>query len=85
MESRCLTAISPLVRDYDEAIDYYCRRLGFELVEDTRLSASKRWVRVRPSAATAGSAVLLAKAKNERERAAVGNQSGGRVFLFGNR
>ncbi len=85
-----LAAISLLVRDYDESIDFYTRVLGFELLEDTRLSADKRWVRVRPrggeadadAAGRGGAELLLARAANEEQRAFIGNQTGGRVFLF---
>ncbi len=85
-----LAAISLLVREYDEAIDFYTRVLGFELLEDTRLSAEKRWVRVRPrggaagadSAGRAGAELLLARAANDEQHALIGNQTGGRVFLF---
>lgn len=76
-----LAAIALVVPDYDEAIAFYVGKLGFELVEDTRLSDEKRWVRVAPRGGN-GCCVLLAKAANERQRAAIGNQSGGRVFLF---
>jgi nicotinamidase-related amidase/predicted enzyme related to lactoylglutathione lyase len=69
------------VRDYDEAIAFYVERLGFELLEDTPLGAGKRWVRVRPVGAT-GAGLLLARAEGERQVATVGNQSGGRVFVF---
>lgn len=73
--------ISVLVADYDEAIAYYTRVLGFSLLEDTRLDERKRWVLVRPPGA-AESALLLAQAVKDEEKAAVGRQSGGRVFLF---
>ncbi|WP_294283397.1 VOC family protein [uncultured Chryseobacterium sp.] len=73
--------ISLLVRDYDEALDFYIRKLGFDLVEDTRLSETKRWVLVKPPGSS-GCCLLLAKAANEQQLSAVGNQSGGRVFLF---
>lgn len=79
-----LSAVALLVRDYDEAIAYYTAKLGFELVEDTDLSATqpgKRWVRVRPKGATE-TCFLLAKAASDSQLAAVGRQSGGRVFLF---
>jgi catechol 2,3-dioxygenase-like lactoylglutathione lyase family enzyme len=76
-----ISLVSLLVNDYDEAIDYYVGRLGFTLVDDTRLSADKRWVVVAPSA-DAQSGLLLAKAVDARQSAAVGDQSGGRVFLF---
>lgn len=68
-----------LVRDYDEAIDWYCRVMGFRLAEDTDMGGGKRWVVID---ADGGGALLLAKAKNERELAAVGNQHGGRVAYF---
>jgi catechol 2,3-dioxygenase-like lactoylglutathione lyase family enzyme len=79
-----LAAVALLVGDYDEAIAYYTSKLGFELLEDTHLSATqpgKRWVRVRPRGATETS-FLLARAVSTEQQAAVGNQSGGRVFLF---
>ncbi|HUG10427.1 MAG TPA: VOC family protein [Opitutaceae bacterium] len=73
--------VSLLVRDYDEAIAWFRSTLGFVLVEDSDLGDGKRWVVVAPPGA-AECCVLLAKAKNAREAATVGNQSGGRVFLF---
>jgi catechol 2,3-dioxygenase-like lactoylglutathione lyase family enzyme len=73
--------ISLLVRDYDEAIAYYTTVLGFRLVEDTALGAGKRWVLVAPRGASE-SCLLLAKAATEKQRAAIGQQAGGRVFLF---
>jgi len=78
---RKLAAISLVVRDYDEAIDYFTRVLRFRLLEDTPLGAGKRWVTVAPGDGH-GAALLLAKAANDEQRAAVGHQSGGRVFLF---
>ncbi|GAB3834863.1 VOC family protein [Hymenobacter jeollabukensis] len=73
--------ITLLVADYDEAIQFYVNKLGFELLEDTDRGEGKRWVRVAP--AGAGSpALLLAQAATEEQRAQVGNQAGGRVFLF---
>lgn len=72
--------ISLVVNDYDEAIDFYVQKLGFKLTEDTRLSEEKRWVIVTPT--DGGCSLLLAKAANEQQKAAVGNQTGGRVFLF---
>jgi catechol 2,3-dioxygenase-like lactoylglutathione lyase family enzyme len=75
--------VSLLVRDYDEAIAYYTGVLGFRLVEDTPLAPGKRWVLVAPPSATdGGTCLLLARAKNASEWAAVGQQAGGRVFLF---
>jgi catechol 2,3-dioxygenase-like lactoylglutathione lyase family enzyme len=73
--------VSVLVRDYDEAIDYYTNVLGFELVEDTPLANSKRWVVVAPKE-TSGAALLLARAATPEQEQAIGNQTGGRVFLF---
>ncbi|HET8941629.1 MAG TPA: VOC family protein [Rudaea sp.] len=73
--------IALVVRDYDEAIDYYTRTLGFTLLEDTRLSAEKRWVLVSPPGNGATS-LLLAKAANPQQANHIGNQTGGRVFLF---
>jgi catechol 2,3-dioxygenase-like lactoylglutathione lyase family enzyme len=69
-----------LVRDYDEAIGFYAGKLGFDVREDTRLSSEKRWVVVSPPGSDAG--LLLAKAADDFQRAAIGAQSGGRVFLF---
>lgn len=69
------------VREYDEAIRFYVGTLGFELVEDRDLGGGKRWVRVRPPGAT-GTAILLARAADARQAASVGNQTGGRVFVF---
>ncbi len=72
-----------VVDDYDTAIAFYVNVLRFELLENTKMSPEKRWVRIRPAGSGPdGVALLLAKAKNEREHAAVGNQTGGRVFLF---
>ncbi len=73
--------IAILVNDYDEAIDFYASKLNFELVEDTPLSPSKRWVLVKPRGRGACS-LLLAKAVGDEQIAQVGHQSGGRVFLF---
>lgn len=73
--------VSVLVRDYDEALAYYTGVLGFQLLEDTRLDALKRWVLVAPPGATE-CALLLAQARKETEQSAVGFQAGGRVFLF---
>ncbi len=73
--------ISLLVRDYDEAIKFYVDKLNFQLVEDTRLSNVKRWVLIQPPGAN-GVCLLLAKAANDQQLSAIGNQSGGRVFLF---
>ena len=69
------------MRDYDEAIAYYTRVLGFRLVQNEEITEGKRWVVVAPAGAFE-CGLLLAKAKNEAERRAVGSQAGGRVFLF---
>ncbi len=73
-----LALISLIVRDYDEAIDWYTRVLGFRLIQDDD-QGGKRWVIIQ---ADDGSAVLLAQAKNEREVAAIGDKHGGRVGFF---
>jgi lactoylglutathione lyase len=72
--------VALVVRDYDEAIDYYTRMLGFELVEDTPLEG-KRWVLVRPPGG-GGTCLLLARAANAEQASRIGDQTGGRVFLF---
>ena len=73
--------VSLVVKDYDEAIKFYTEKLDFTLVEDTRLSETKRWVTIAPSGARE-SCLLLAKAATGNQLASVGNQTGGRVFLF---
>lgn len=73
--------IALVVKDYDEAIEFYTKKLHFTLVEDTVLSATKRWVLVAPPGSE-GCRLLLAKAANELQMTRVGNQTGGRVFLF---
>lgn len=77
-----LAQVSVLVRDYDEAIAFFVDQLGFELVEDTPIpEQSKRWVVVAPKGGQ-GPSILLAQAANEEETARIGDQTGGRVFLF---
>jgi len=73
--------IALLVADYDEAIEFYTNKLGFRLVENTALSDTKRWVLVAPPGASE-TCILLAKATNSEQLSCVGNQAGGRVFLF---
>ena len=73
--------IALVVRDYDEAIQFYTEKLDFQLIEDTKLAADKRWVLVSPPG-TSDCCLLLAKAANEKQIASIGNQTGGRVFLF---
>lgn len=75
-----LGQLTLLVRDYDEAIKYYTEVLDFELLEDTHMGESKRWVRVAPPGSTCQ--LLLAKAANEAQEKQIGYQAGGRVFLF---
>jgi catechol 2,3-dioxygenase-like lactoylglutathione lyase family enzyme len=73
---------SLLVRDYDEALEFYVEVLGFNLVEDTFIAAQdKRWVVIAP-AGSSESGLLLARAVNAEQESRIGNQSGGRVFLF---
>jgi catechol 2,3-dioxygenase-like lactoylglutathione lyase family enzyme len=77
-----LALVSLVVRDYDEALAFYVGKLGFELVEDSPVpEQNKRWVVVRPPGATE-SGLLLARASNEPQTSRIGNQTGGRVFLF---
>ena len=73
--------VTVLVTDYDEAIAFYTQQLGFQLLTDTPLGAGKRWVLVAPTGA-AGPALLLAQADGPAQQSQVGNQTGGRVFLF---
>lgn len=76
-----ITQLALVVKDYDEAISFYTEKLGFELIEDTKLSETKRWVVVKPKGEGYCS-LLLAKAANEAQTKVIGNQTGGRVFLF---
>ena len=79
-----LATVAYIVRDYDEAIQFFVETLGFNLVEDTCLEPDqpgKRWVVVRPGGSV-GCSLLLAKAEGDSQLSAVGNQTGGRVFLF---
>jgi catechol 2,3-dioxygenase-like lactoylglutathione lyase family enzyme len=76
-----LVHIALVVNNYDEAIAFYTQKLHFTLVEDTVLSDVKRWVLVAPRG-KGGCCLLLAKAANEEQKSRVGNQTGGRVFLF---
>ena len=76
-----LAHIAIVVNDYDEAIKFYTEKLHFDLIEDTQLTETKRWVLVRPKGKDS-CCLLLAKAANEEQKSRVGNQTGGRVFLF---
>lgn len=73
--------IAIVVDDYDQAIEFYTQKLHFDLIEDTVMSPEKRWVLVKPKGAQE-CAILLAKAANEEQQTRVGNQTGGRVFMF---
>lgn len=74
--------IALLVKDYDEAIDFYTKKMNFELLEDTyQPEQDKRWVIIAPPNTT-GSSILLAKASKDEQHKFIGNQTGGRVFLF---
>lgn len=70
------------VLDYNEAIRFYVDTLGFRLLEDTDRGNGKRWVRVAPPCSNPDTCILLALAVGDRQRASVGNQTGGRVFIF---
>ena len=76
-----LAHITVLVNDYDEAIKFYTEKLHFTLIENTFVSETKRWVLVEPTGSE-GCSLLLAKAATEEQQRMVGNQTGGRVFLF---
>lgn len=76
-----LTHIAIVVDDYDKAIEFYTQKLHFTLIEDSILSDTKRWVLVSPKGSN-GCSLLLAKATNEEQKSRIGNQTGGRVFLF---
>lgn len=74
--------VALVVRDYDEAIDFYCNKLHFKLVEDSyQPEQDKRWVVVSPPGAN-GASLLFARASTPEPEAFIGNQAGGRVFLF---
>ncbi len=73
--------VALVVEDYDDAIEFYTQKLEFELLEDTRIDDQKRWVMVAPPGAKE-CCLLLAKANGDRQRASIGNQTGGRVGLF---
>jgi catechol 2,3-dioxygenase-like lactoylglutathione lyase family enzyme len=79
--SRQLATVAVLVRDYDEAIAWYTEKLGFLLQEDVDLTGGKRWVTIAPGT-LGGARLLLAEAADEDQRSRIGNQTGGRVFLF---
>ena len=73
--------IALVVKEYDEAIDFYTKKLDFTLLEDTKIDEEKRWVLIAPPGAEESS-LLLARAVNDEQLKSIGNQTGGRVFLF---
>jgi catechol 2,3-dioxygenase-like lactoylglutathione lyase family enzyme len=73
--------ITLLVNDYDETIDFFCTKLQFYVVEDKKMSETKRWVLIAPSGST-GTSVLLTKATTDSQRNLVGKQAAGKVFMF---
>jgi catechol 2,3-dioxygenase-like lactoylglutathione lyase family enzyme len=77
---RRIATVALVVRDYDEAISWYVEKLGFALAEDVSLGGGKRWVTL--ATGTTGARLLLAKAEGERQVSHIGDQTGGRVFLF---
>ena len=79
--NRLISRIALLVRDYDEAISYYTSTLDFDLIEDTPMVGGKRWVVIAPRGGN-GASLVLARAVSEEQASRVGNQTGGRVFLF---
>ena len=76
-----ISNIALVVENYDDAIAFYTEKLNFELIEDTDLGGGKRWVQISPPNST-GTNILLAQASNDQQRQSIGNQAGGRVFLF---
>jgi catechol 2,3-dioxygenase-like lactoylglutathione lyase family enzyme len=83
--SQSIAKLALVVRDYDEAVAWFSRCLGFELAEDMDMGGGKRWVVMQPPGGPSevqGAALLLAKAVGPQQEAAIGKQSGGRVFLF---
>ncbi|GHM99457.1 hypothetical protein WSM22_09470 [Cytophagales bacterium WSM2-2] len=76
-----LMYVAVVVDDYDKAIDFYTKKLRFKLIEDTVMSETKRWVLVSPPGESSAY-ILLAKAASDEQRTRIGNQTGGRVFLF---
>ncbi len=79
--TRKIGALTLVVKDYDEAISFYVKKLGFIRIEDTKLSDTKRWVLIAPSE-DSETQILLARADGKNQEETIGNQTGGRVFLF---
>ncbi len=80
--TQSIALITLLVDDYDEAIAFFTQTLRFELIEDTAVTADKRWVVVAPPDSAGGASLLLAKAATPEQEARIGDQTGGRVFMF---
>ena len=80
-ENRLVATVAIVVSDYDEAIAWYVEKLGFTLAEDADLGGGKRWVVVAPAGGQ-GARLLLAEASDAEQASRIGNQTGGRVFLF---
>ncbi|RWL96315.1 MAG: VOC family protein [Mesorhizobium sp.] len=80
-ERRSVATVALVVGNYDEAVRWYVERLGFVLIEDVDLGGGKRWVTVAPANGQ-GARLLLAEASGEEQASRIGNQTGGRVFLF---
>ena len=76
-----ISNIALVVENYDDAIEFYTKKLNFQLIEDTDLGAGKRWVQISPPNSN-GTNLLLAQASNDQQKKSIGNQAGGRVFLF---
>ncbi|CAM4344489.1 VOC family protein [Zobellia roscoffensis] len=79
--NQAIAQVTLVVKNYDDAIDFYTNKLGFSLVDNIELGDNKRWVTVSPPNLN-GLSLLLAEATNDEQRKAIGNQTGGRVFLF---
>src|SRR5579862_607393 len=79
--SQTIGHVTLVVRNYDEAIEFFTNAMGFDLLEDTPLDPQKRWVLVGPRGSS-GTSLLLAEAATQEQRSSIGNQTGGRVFLF---
>jgi len=79
--SRTIGSVTLVVRDYDEALEFYATKLGFEILDDRTVGNDRRWLRVAP-AGSRGTAIVLAKASSKEQLARVGDQTGGRVLMF---
>lgn len=79
--NKIIKHIALIVADYDDAIEFYTQKLNFNLIEDTQVSEQKRWILVGPKG-NSDFSLLISKASNDIEKKAIGNQSGGKVFLI---